>query len=749
MGLFSSSYKTTVGTTISRVIEDASLPESVKTGVINSVFEQGNMDEHILEQLIGSVGVKAGRMYEYGKNGYVYGLPSSTLTSTADGEDVVGAQLKVLFGVSTVMDYCHYGPMNLLHLGWTTLKASHGYNPSTNRLGVLTAAKGYPVYLKDMVVVVTEASLEERANGSLDHWGIPANAGDTPLQGTGTYVTTTFNKPTPFAVDPSAVGDYLLISYMWKGAGGVLHEESFTISVASTGYLVDASYYQVRYTNASGSGYWIYKVGTGTYPEIDAVYSTEHTGLGSFFPFGYFRYEKTSMAVDTSSVEYKSSKKLVKYLGMDFDAIVAGIHENPDIAQVEQAMVMMAVPANTTNPLERRYLYEFFSRLYLDSGALGVGVGQHSGVETLPSLIVDERLHGAINKVAMVIQDAKFKMTIGCRNIFKRKKVGVIGVVGSHTSGLETVAITNTAIHMETGLPFEWISQVPVHSYRKQITEALYEEIQVYDLRMSYHIYGDYSAVGDEADAILLIPLDHSITDSYNTTDKEILYARSLHYVFNSRIVTKVKWYQRGIFLVLVQVVGIVLLILDPPAGLALLAATMTAQQIIVILAMALLDYVLVVIGIKLFIKAVGAKVAFLVAIVAAVSGVVLTVEAGSIAGAPWAKELLQLSSNLAKGVSGYYSDKIQGIQKDLVELGTYAEEKFKEIEERNKLLESSSVLSPFVIFGESPDEFFNRTVHSGNIGIRGIEAVSNYVGMALTLPKLSESLGEPAYGSV
>ena len=42
----------------------------------------------------------------------------------------------------------------------------------------------------------------------------------------------------------------------------------------------------------------------------------------------------------------------------------------------------------------------------------------------------------------------------------------------------------------------------------------------------------------------------------------------------------------------------------------------------------------------------------------------------------------------------------------------------------------------------QSPTDYFNRTVHSGNIGVVAIDAVSSFVESSLTLPKLNDSLG-------
>ena len=47
--------------------------------------------------------------------------------------------------------------------------------------------------------------------------------------------------------------------------------------------------------------------------------------------------------------------------------------------------------------------------------------------------------------------------------------------------------------------------------------------------------------------------------------------------------------------------------------------------------------------------------------------------------------------------------------------------------------------------FGESPGDYFTRTIHAGNVGVVGIDSVAYYHDMALTLPRLSDTLGEMA----
>ena len=112
--------------------------------------------------------------------------------------------------------------------------------------------------------------------------------------------------------------------------------------------------------------------------------------------------------------------------------------------------------------------------------------------------------------------------------------------------------------------------------------------------------------------------------------------------------------------------------------------------------------------------------------------------------GAPFAGDMLMLSTGLSKAIMEV---KFSDLLDEAKMLQTYEEEKSKELETADDLLGKESRLDPFVIFGEKPDEYFNRTVHYGNIGTLGITAISSYVDVALTLPKIQDTLGEKIYG--
>ena len=737
---FKAKTKVTVATTVSRIIDDAHLPNSVKTGLIAGLFDEneGQLVEHILEEMSQSIGVRAERMYEYGKTKYVHGAPSSKILLSNAGVYVLESVLSTKEGYPVTLEYARYGALNNLHYGWQALQDLYGYNPVTNEIVFLQQFTGFPTYLNDLRVVVKQASLAELDNGSLEQWGTPATAGYTPkrpLQGA-MWITA---KHSPYGVAPGATQDYFWVKYDWKDAT-TKKNHSASVNFPMGTQDPNLGYYQAKYSYTTSTGtvikYFTYLEDTGTYPVLDNLFSTEHSEFGTFFPIAYFRLNGKSTARDTASEEYKSTKKLLKYLGIDYADMADAINENPDIDDVESALMLMGVPADSEDPMEQRYLYDFFEALYLKTGG-----------GTFIDVLADANPFRPRPQAALVIQDAKFKMTINTDGIYRRKVMGSIGAVGTHSVAYQehpkvSPIISYASVEDEMGTASTTKIIRPCYYYRKQITEGIYDEITIYNLAASYYVRGKYIAVANDKKHNLLIPIDHSISILYSSMDREELYARSLHYVFNSLYITKLKWYQSGFFQFILMIVAVAITVwsMGGTSGVAaaLAAATATATAFM----MVVLKTILFKIAFSLFVKMVGPEIAMLFSILAACYGVYSGLTStGGIPGAPWGEELMQVASGLMDATNSATSDALAGIQKEYMDFSSDMEKQFKALEETNKLLETHTFLQPIMIFGESPTDYYNRSCHAGNIGTVGIDAIHNYVDYSLRLPTISDTL--------
>lgn len=750
MGLFSSKKVTTVGTSVVRAIDDNAMPDSVRSGAVKGLFSgDDQFIENVMEDVVSGLGVTAGRMYNYGKNKYLYGLPSGAVLESQSGSQTMKQEIERINGQVATIDYYHLSVFNNLHVGWVKLIAEHQYNPVTNQIDSLTATKGYPVYLTNMAVVVTEASLLELENGSLEQWGAPANSGSqvtgNPVYDAALRKVNALKPPIVFELDEAAEADYLRVEYEYlvpttKIVEGVTVPDVsrmvgvFTMNLL--GYDSEADYHQTRFTLADGTvHYFIYQQGSGTFPVLDALYDPQYEDNGSYMPFTYFRYAKVNGAADPSSEWCKQSRRMLKNVNMDYEEVANAINENPDIGDVEQAMMIFAVPANTENQIEMRYLFDYFKQLKEVTKNSTPNNEQDFGT------VLTSGLQNSI-----VIQDKRFKMALSFRNITTKLVVGNFGKVGAYQSGFATQTDTETGKNVSTGGSVLWSSRQRNHYYRRQVSATIYEEVRVFNLKTTYYIFEQYTTIGDEEDAILLIPLDVSITKNYSLPKREELYARSMQYVFNSKIVTKVKWYQRGIFKILMLVVAIVITVISYGStwvaiGAALAAGTITVSAVLYALAIGLLKFLVISFALRIFVRIIGPEFAFLVAVVAAVAGSYQAIQAGSVAGAPWAKELIQVSTGLTKAINTELQREFGDLAEQFDQFKEFADSETERLKAAQDLLSQNNWLSPLVIFGEKPSEFYNRTVHSGNVGVQGIEAVAQYVDIALTLPTLSDTL--------
>ena len=759
MGLFSSKKKTYVGTSVMRVLEDDAITDTMKVSVIQAILKDEDISMRVLENMQSTIGIRAERMYGWAKKNYIYGLPSGKMVSTQEGVDQAKTILEAIEGQPVVIEYSQLAPANRLHVAWMRLISQYGYNPITNEIPMLSAQKGKQVLLEDIQIEIPEAELASLPDECLEQWGSAAVSGYKPYQAPISDYARNIYLPSRIKLTGSQgpSQQQARITYSWenKYSGNRLDSnyiygnvtratESLIISLADLDQ--DEDFLHVKYAIPGQVKYWMYEIGTGTYSTLDSIYNIPPDTSGTFFPFIFFRHNKTKLNEAGFGEGYRDNKKMCDIMKLDYDAILEGIHENPDIADVTQAVMTFAVAPNPTSQIEKRYLFDFFSEQFLYQGET-VKESSFSDLFDLKRIFSGNKTK-LNTKHAIVIQDQLFKMSLGFNQIYKRIKAGVIGPKGHYTSSYGTVNET-VEVENEFGNVVTQTYPVRIYTYRFQISARYYQEVEVRGLATEYLISGKYTTLGDGADDILLVPVDRSISQNYTMGDREELYSRALHFVFNSMVVVKVKWYQSGFFKFVLTAVAIVLAIYTfggTALGQQMLAYSIGMSTLSAVVLTAIVSIGIMVAtyyGLQILVKAVGPEIALLLAVAAALTGMYMALESGSIAGAPWAQDLLKLSNGLSSQIGNAVQDELANLIEVQSEFSKQMEAQMKLLESAQDLLEPSQLLHPFTIFGESPNDFYNRTVHSGNIGTMAITSVTNYVDLSLTLPKISETVGE------
>lgn len=728
MGIFSGETEIYVGTSIARVIPDEHIVSSVKTGSLQSIIHTGRADEYIMEEVIKGLAIKGGKYFRYGRDTYIFGLPKSNVVSPLSGALEVQNVLEAIEGVSITLGYSFSSMLNYAHIARKELVGTYNYAAATDELASLSTIKGATVTLTKIIL-----------RGST-----------VKLQALPPEVFTAYTGSVAVEVDEGISTIGLDIRYEWTTSEynitthmfeGVLHTEDVTVTNNLTipAYDVNADYFHAEYTVGGVTKYWEYKIGTGTYPALDGIYEDGYTENGSFFPWVYFRYNAVSMDAYPESTEYLHSKTLFEILGGDYAETVEAVNANPGIGNVQQAFLYAAVPALSSNKVESEYLFKFFATAFINEGGTLTATSRAAFNADINNTV--------FNPHANVIRDARMRTILGNRGIYKRAVTGVIGPVGFYKNEAELLTYNTEYVNGEGGL-FALSRSVSSHYYMKQISETHYEEIQVLGLALKYHVYGGYMSTGNIGTGaqILLIPLDMSIVETFSLLKREELYARSLHYVFNSMEMVELEWYETGIFKDLLVITAIVVTILTlgkafKAIGLAMATGTITATQVVFILsqlAYAALEQA----AFKLFVKAVGIDNAIIVAVFAIFRGLYVGFQAETFRGFfANAERMLQISCNLIGSAAKDIQETLKELALELEEFQAYAKEQFDMLKEVEKSLTNNNALQPMMLLGESPQEFYSRTIHGENIGMIPIHMVRQYVDTLLRLPTIQDTL--------
>jgi hypothetical protein len=789
MGLnpFKSKKKTVVGTSISRVVQDELIPDPIQQALLASVIDGSRITDNIINSSLNNPIYRFERAYAYGKEGgYYYGLPDTTLHTTGEGVDTAKSIIEGDVGRAITLEYLEVSPLNNSHVGWEWC-TDNGYNYATNEIEDLSASIGFPVYLEGIVQV---RSLDVDEDGDPDAW---VEWEDSSLYRSQRQLIG-FGKNDIQYRTTQVLKDGLIsgveISYVWEDGTGTLQDATHIIQVDDTA--PNDSYVQAKYSYQDGDDtiyrHWTYRQGTGIYPPLDALYETTYSNPGTYFPFLPFRQGFQNLAESTDTQLTSDLSKMAKKFNMNYDEVSEAIHENPDVNDVISATMVMAVPINSQDPIEQRYLFEYFDRLNQQrpniediKGVTGNQGDEHDDYRNraLNAPRTLTRYMAPPRRYALRFQDAGQDMTLRLGAVTKNTIVRT-GAVG--TLSVEIVPITvDYQRRQRVGSPKDrkyetvWDTRsIKTVCLRKQITNNLAEEIIVVDPEMVY-VVDDFDGVfrlngfnvSETAGDRLLIPLDRDLVDKYPLNDKNVLYHRSMHFIFNSKATYKVEWYETGFFKVFVIAVAVVITIVSAGSGAgpgaALIAAVSAgATATLIFILQAVIISILAKYAFKLIAEEFGIEVAIVLAIVLTIASM------GSDSSfiqldpkATFADNLLALGNNLVLGVSasglttGVSTALEVGMRDLMTDVAAFEEEKedmLAELERVQAMLENPDSLldplwfthrmEPMLQLSETPSSFFARTVEVDNIGTTSFDFIENFVDVSLTLPDIDQTIG-------
>lgn len=677
--------------------------------------------------------------------------------------------LNTILGFTPDIVYQEFGKANYYHIAKYTLQESYGYDPLTNEVLNESTRIGKNVFLKDIIIELNQDTVDSSDQIQLVLQGPAATSGYTPFR-------LALPRPHSQIQITSAVSDSKC-TFVLCYADDLGKEVSYNVTMEYFNYVspneapvgsidentvlefdpdvvapsvpaptTDAdyvmAYYTYTYEGKEYAKYFTYRTGTNLMATLEEVVESEEK-TGIYPPRLYARMQGRNYAESMKdTVEAKAMTKYAKLLGIKWNDWVEEVHKNMSGLQyVREIFLTFGVEANSTNKLIHQYLYHYFDTAYRglpdkfistyagDTTTLGGLIGPYGNV---PSSAVREELAlpaGAKKGVTIHIKDSLHTSGIAFDAIAKQTLQGTITEVGKYT--------------------FEYTNRV--HTYYYQETESTYTAISVYNLQSIDMMDGNhwFTPSGDSED--LIVPLDLGITAKLTSVELERLYAMAMQLVVNTYQKVKKKWYQTGVFKVVMFVVAIAITVFFPPAGLATLGtlalvAVGIGISVAISVVIRLLQKLVISLGLS---STVFQVIMVILAVVAAAYGGYLGyTNTTGMAGMTASNVMLVSNAAFAMANAGQQAALIKAMnqyQQSVLDLQA-RDESIKEKVEALGLLqvpipEVMIFLPPVSLdirLGEQPEDYYEKSIHNVNVGTYVYDYIESYVDINTLLPDLN-----------
>lgn len=609
------------------------------------------------------------------------------------------------------------------------------------------------------------------------------------------------------------VGGYSNVSVTQTDlGGGVIRTETSTttgeqvLNQWTTRYDTQDIYYGQQY---GPEQIFIYEVGTGNATLDALVAEADSSGFQEFFPFMPVRINNVSITEPQFADAYAATKKAYRraYDGKNFDDLVTSVEDNPSIDDIDYAYLCFGVSLNVKENACKKYVYNFMEKM-IPFQAAGSGnamstliaeiaayntalnalrawenTNWSSWAEITPRPSLPSITRPPSNSIQL--KDSTFGFDY--RLTWVHTEISQLNGNFSNDpdfTGLDVPTVDD--FHIQKGPDTTWqerksfstftsIETMETHTIPSmyiywQVDASTYRKMQIWGFTSLNYIYGGKAvkitsseALDDNDESGFLVPLHYPTMSEMNIVDYTQMSTANAHILFNSYEVTKQRWYQRGIFKILLVILVIVIAVVVFPGafaggagilgtnlavgaalgltGVAALVAGVVANYIASIIVAELLK----VVGTALFGEKWGAVFAAIAgfALGAATSGVEIFSAEG----------LLKLGGAVANGYAGWVQDDIAEMAEEIDEDRERYEEEMERIDRMMKELGGNNLnFNPLFLteYGrgnarrgnrgympETADEYIRRTTMTGTDIVELTHSmVYDYVDVARTLPR-------------
>lgn len=515
--------------------------------------------------------------------------------------------------------------------------------------------------------------------------------------------------------------------------------------------------------------YFLYQLGLGTYPTLDAWRQDEDL-VAPFYPAIPIRIDNQDWASDAKREQplYKTGKKLLKKVGVDLDKVADDVNANKDIGEIDFCFVTFGVALNTKSQEGKRYVFRFLDMLRnlgTTAGSGSTGGTPGSGGTTTETQQTATKAEWTAWASAFTAGQTTEAPKVNTLEVYARKNRNQNHDIKLQWDYIDTqlksgqvfpgakpgdVDISMSGTRTEFNFRVEMVIDSSKLYARRQIDEDTYVELEVSGLVHENFVYAGksvsvtaYEAFHDRDEEGFILPLSQEIVRQTPLVELTNLSYQCTHLVFNCYRVVKQKWYQTGLFKILLVVIAVVLMIFFPPAGI-----TMMASYIGAAIGVSLLIAKLIAIGITMlasmllsrlltpvFIKVFGEQWGAILAVIA--TALIMGGVSSSLSGTGFINGLSSTASGLtsltaanlingsmallnAYGIST--QAKLMALQKEMAGLQTEFDAQMEEIERLTKanldtnmdLIDIEGFTQATRLQFEASDVFLGRTLMTG-----------------------------------
>ena len=498
-----------------------------------------------------------------------------------------------------------------------------------------------------------------------------------------------------------------------------------------------------KYTNLEGEVITEYR--TLTEAETSYVDIGNTNSFGSFMPNLYFKYNREYVIDKADSNLLKQSKQYAKKLNLNFKDLAKQIQEEvKDQDKIAQTYIKFGVNYASTEEVDLTYLFYFFQKFFLfcDTNDL---YGPSFNYVVNKEYIVQGR--------ELIISDKLIPSNLRVRSIVYSQGLESINPIGTITrfEGVRPESTEGGWLENAAGLRGRVYT-----AFRRQISPSKYEQYVVVGISSHVRVTGDHWATSGAEGSHLLIPVDFDMMNRLKSfKNKERFLYNSMYVEFLTVVVQKIKFYQRGVFKVILFAVSVAITVLTGGAG-------VTVSSVLIAAATNLAIGVAIDISIKLLLKVLSPELLKILGIAIIAAGLLFG-HTSSLRGlqqfSTKAFTILTMRADLlvkfgVQIVNSANNKQMVDIQDSYLKESKAYQEKMESLDKYkldNQLYRPTTKLTYLdediryapASIGESMDALIARSLNT-NPSLVAINYVHNYVGFIIELPTPSETVYRP-----